>query len=158
MNRASLATFWVAMTILISLCLYHTSYRVEKLRHDLLALNSRIQAEQKTLHILKAEWVFLSNPSRIEKAARKHLDLKPTTPTQVAKIERLADVLANNTRSAALLARAAAYTPRAASTETGRVNTRLSFRKGQDQAPRPAPMPWAEGESFAFATPDGSTP
>ena len=75
MTRASMTLFWFSLTIFVSLGLYHTSYRVEDLGRQLRSLNADIEAEQRNIHVLKAEWVFLSNPARIESAARKHLDL-----------------------------------------------------------------------------------
>ena len=43
--------------------------------------------------MLKAEWVFLSNPSRVEEEAKKLLVLKPTAPSQVIQLANLDDAL-----------------------------------------------------------------
>ncbi len=140
MTRASMILFWSFLTILVSLGLYHTSYRTEELSRTLRALNARIEAEQRSLHVLKAEYVFLTNPSRIEAVARKHLSLQPTDPKQVMKLARLSDVVPtraetmnsatiNATPIASLRARTAARKPRAVAEETERLNTRLVIQK-----------------------------
>ncbi|MCL2469463.1 MAG: hypothetical protein FWF24_04440 [Alphaproteobacteria bacterium] len=84
MSRASILCIWFSLTLVISLGLYHTSVRVQELGRQLHALNREIAFEQRNIHVLKAEWVFLSTPARIEDQARKHLKLGPTKPQQVA--------------------------------------------------------------------------
>jgi len=93
MTRVSSLLFWFVLTITASAALYNTSYRVQNLRQHVRALNAQIEAEQRNIHVLKAEWVFLANPARIEEEARKHLALQPTAPKQIAKLENLPDLL-----------------------------------------------------------------
>ena len=145
MTRASTTLLWLSLTIIVSLGLYHTSYRVEELGQQLSALNNDIEAEQRNLHVLKAEWVYLSNPARIEAAARKHLALQPTLPHQVTRYSRLADVIpvkGEQPRLAAapvprkiMTASAAQPTPiaakpKATAEESDRLNTRLVIKHG----------------------------
>ncbi len=137
MNRASTILFWFSITLLVSLGLYHTSYRVDRLSHTLRNLNTQITQEQRDIHVLKAEWVYLSTPSRIEKAARKHLALKPTKTEQFSSLRKLASRLPTKAeaiayarkRTANYKRRAIAGTPRAAVSENGRINRRLIIGK-----------------------------
>lgn len=132
MNRASCILFWFCLTLAVSLGLYRTSYRVDSLSHNLRSLNAQIEAEQRNIHVLKAEWVFLANPSRIEGAARKHLDLEPTKTAQIASLRKLSSLLPTRRETIAVAAakpHPAASTPKVAAEEQGRVNTRLVFRK-----------------------------
>ena len=170
MTRASTTLFWFSLTIFVSLGLYHTSYRVEELGRQLRTFNTDIEAEQRALHVLKAEWVFLSNPARIEEAARKHLDLKPTTPQQLTRLEKLSSVLPSRSEKmarAAMTAKAvasapprpAALNPKVAAEETGRLNTHMIMQKTaavQDLAAA-SELPLNETDSFALAT-SGSVP
>lgn len=138
MTRASSLLFWSVTTLVVSLTLYHTSYRVDGLAHDLRALNARIESERMDLHVLKAEWVYLSNPSRIEQAARKHLDLAPANAGQIARFDKLASLLPSRRNAgaaraiASLSPRTATYAPKRTAEETERVNTRLSFGSGEE--------------------------
>lgn len=93
MTRASSILFWFALVIVASVMLYHTSYRVHDLSKQLHALNNSIDAERKTIRVLKAEWVYLSNPARIEKEARQHLSLKPAALQQIAKLNSLPEAM-----------------------------------------------------------------
>lgn len=93
MNRATAILFWFTLTIVVSVGLYDTSYRVQDLRGQLRTINAKIEAEQRNLHVLKAEWGYLTNPARIEMAARKHLKLSPTATTQIARLDDLREIL-----------------------------------------------------------------
>ena len=143
MNRATYLLFWFSVTLAISLGLYHTSYRVDHLTHSLQSLNAHIKTEQRNIHILKAEWVFLSNPSRVASAAQKYLTLQPTKTKQISSLRKLSSRLPTQrealtqARKSARHARAysalryhpAASTPRAAAEESGRINRRLVIGK-----------------------------
>jgi cell division protein FtsL len=93
MIRALSILFWFALTIVVSLALYGTSYRVQEMSKQLRTLNAQIEAEQVNIHVLKAEWVYLANPARIEIAARKYLAMHPTALKQIAKLENLPEIL-----------------------------------------------------------------
>lgn len=93
MTRATSVLFWFALTIIVSVALYDTSYRVQNLRHKLTSLNADIENERRNIHVLKAEWVYLANPARIEAAARKYLSLEPTAPKQIVSLQDLPERL-----------------------------------------------------------------
>lgn len=166
MTRASTTLFWFSLTIFVSLGLYHTSYRVDELDRQLRGLNAQIETEQRNLHVLKAEWVYLATPARIEAAARKHLELQPTNPQQVASLDKIAELVPARShadaqaqpvaRAVATLTttHAAAHAPKAAAEESGRLNTRVVFRKTAaklDLAATDNAYPLAEDKTFALA-------
>ena len=84
---------WLSLTIVASLMLYHTSDRVNALDRQLRSLNQQIADEQKSLHILKAEWVYLANPRRVEDVAKRHLAVGPTTPARVVAMRNIDTLL-----------------------------------------------------------------
>ena len=100
MIRTSSILFWFSLIIIASLGLYRTSNRVQQYEQQLETINASIDAEKQSLHVLNAEWVYLTNPARIEAAAHKHLALRPTAPQQVASIDTLPEVIP--TRSEAM--------------------------------------------------------
>lgn len=85
--------FWLGMTILASLLLYHTSDRVNALGRQLHEIDAQIDGEQESLHVLRAEWVYLSNPARIQAEAQHFSDLQPTAPRHVTALRNMADLL-----------------------------------------------------------------
>jgi len=135
MTRAMTALFWLSLVLATSLGLYRTSYQVEDMTRHLKKMNAQIAAEERAIHILKAEWVYLSNPARLEETARKHLDLRMTTPRQITRLDRLDAVLPTRSESASRTAsfehnaRPAAHTPKAGAWEKDRLNTRMVLHK-----------------------------
>lgn len=109
MIRTSSALFWFGLVILASIGLYRTSDRVQELNHKLTNLNTAIEAEQQSIHVLKAEWVYLSNPERIKTLADRHLALRATSPQQIISLGTMADFLP--TRHDAMVAVAVTNTP-----------------------------------------------
>ena len=93
MIRASQILFWFSLSIAASLMLYHTSDRTRELEHQLRTINAAIEAEEDGLHVLKAEWVYLANPARVEAETKKHLALRATVPKQVIGLNGLDDEL-----------------------------------------------------------------
>jgi len=81
------------MIIMSSLMLYQTSDKVHALDKQLRSLNTQIESEQKSLHVLKAEWVYLSNPARIETRAKRHLGMKQTEPRRIAALRDINDLV-----------------------------------------------------------------
>jgi len=104
MTRISSILFWFSLIIVASLGLYRTSDRVQELDRQLRDTNTAIDAEKQSIHVLNAEWVYLTNPARIEAVSRKHLALKPTTPQQVATMDMLSDVLPTHTEAMSTVA------------------------------------------------------
>ncbi len=88
--------FWLGMTIGASLMLYHTSDRVTALDRRLYKLNKEIESEETSLHVLKAEWVYLANPARIEAQAYKHLNMQPTELHRVVAAQDMSRILPIN--------------------------------------------------------------
>jgi hypothetical protein len=107
---------WLGLAGLASGALFHTSYQVQALGEDLAGLNRAIIQEQEAIQILKAEWSYMNDPTRIEEMTRRHLILGPTTSdqmiTSVAGIpQRLQPVDPNNPHGPALMAGAAVPMP-----------------------------------------------
>lgn len=56
--------------------LFQITHEVEGLKKDLVVLNREIASDREMVHVLKAEWAYLSKPSRIKDLADRYLDLK----------------------------------------------------------------------------------
>ncbi len=57
--------------------LFHVAQKVHDHESTLKKINQKIAAEHETINTLEAEWVFLNQPGRLEKLARKHTELVP---------------------------------------------------------------------------------
>ena len=93
MTRASSALIWFALVLVASVGLYRTSDRVQALNRQIRDTNAAMETERQSLRILKAEWVYLANPARVEALAKKHLALQPVAARKITRLTRLADVL-----------------------------------------------------------------
>ncbi len=168
MTRASTILFWFSLTLFVSLGLYHTSYQVEHNTRHLKAINAQIKAEQRSLHVLKAEWVFLANPMRLEGAARKYLALQPTTPSQIAPLSKMAALLPTHDerplKTASITSpdslaplnkqHPAAHNPKATSDEKNRLNTRMIIQKTASAEPlaqETEGLPWPKTQTYTLA-------
>ncbi len=99
---------WFLMTLICSIALYQTSNRVRALDVDLHRQETAIATEQQSLHLLKAEWVYLNSPTRVADAARKHLALRPTQAQQLAGLKDMNTVLPGQDEQTAPQARTVA--------------------------------------------------
>lgn len=163
MIRTTSVLFWFGLALIASLALYRTSDRVHELNGQLRTINAAIEAEQQSLHVLNAEWVYLANPARVEAASHKHLNLRPTSPQQVTDLASLTEVLP--TKSEAMASVAISGTPMAnvksslapmpprpgavavaakhkpavtvASADTGHINEHMNMQRTASAAPLP---------------------
>lgn len=81
---------WIGVAGLASVALFNITFKVEQIQDELNVLNKQILKEQKAVHVLKAEWSYLSRPERIESLSLRLLPhLQPPTAQQVGNIESL---------------------------------------------------------------------
>lgn len=83
----------IGLLLIMSLMVYTTSDRVATMDKNLRKINTQIEAERQSLHVLKAEWTYLTSPTRIDGLAKKHLALQPTVPKRVVEAMTLASAL-----------------------------------------------------------------
>lgn len=78
------------LIIICAFLLIISVFGIQKIKYDIQNLNKNLEIiqenigeDKEALHVLKAEWAYLSNPVRIDTLARKYLDLKYTSSAQV---------------------------------------------------------------------------
>ena len=80
---------WVGLAGVASIALFHITFEVERLQDELNGLNKEILKEQKSRHVLKAEWVYLTRPTHIEALSQRLLpNLQAPAAHQIGDIER----------------------------------------------------------------------
>ena len=80
---------WSLLAALVGFGLFHVKYQVQTLEDRLAKINRAIVREQKQIHVLRAEWTYLDRPERIERLAKKYLDLAPPKASQIGSIAQL---------------------------------------------------------------------
>ena len=88
--KAFAAAVYICLASVAGFALFHITYKVEQLEAQLSQLNKEILLEQNTVHVLKAEWSFLSRPERIDELSRKMLPgLHPLQTRQIGDLDSL---------------------------------------------------------------------
>ena len=80
---------WLALAIVAGAGLFHVSYRVQSLEENLTQVNRDILREQETIHLLRTEWSYLNEPTRLAEMTSRHLALAPLSSGQMVRIEDL---------------------------------------------------------------------
>lgn len=80
---------WLALAIVAGAGLFHVSYRVQSLEDELTRVNRDMLSEQETIHLLRAEWSYLNEPTRLADLTRRYLTLAPLSADQMVRIEDL---------------------------------------------------------------------
>jgi cell division protein FtsL len=80
--RATVA--WLVLVVLAGTGLFLVKHEVQDLEERLAQLDDRIANERETVHVLRAEWAYLTRPERLARLAERHLGLKPPAPGQIA--------------------------------------------------------------------------
>ena len=80
---------WLALAIVAGIGLFQVSYRVQSLEDELTRVNRQILQERDTIHVLRAEWSYLNEPTRLAELTQRHLALSPLGASQMVRIEDL---------------------------------------------------------------------
>jgi cell division protein FtsL len=70
----------------LGLTLFVVKSQVQDLEGELVEYNRTITDDRQALHVLKAEWSYLNQPSRLRQLAERHLGLTAVEPAQVGTI------------------------------------------------------------------------
>lgn len=87
MNKTTLT--WIMFILPVALGLFYVKHIVENLEEDLAALEKSISTDADEVHVLRAEWAYLSRPERVQKLAVNHLDLEPASGSQIADVKAI---------------------------------------------------------------------
>ncbi|WP_413206171.1 hypothetical protein [Rhodospirillum sp. A1_3_36] len=82
---------WAVLVMGIGTALFLVAYEVEDREEELLALRHEIRETSESIHVLRAEWSYLNDPTRLERLADEHLGLAPIKPEQFTTIAQLTD-------------------------------------------------------------------
>ena len=88
-TKTATLTLWVTLTCLVGFGMFVMKNKVQSLEKELAQINSNIQDDVKTIHVLNAEWSHLNNPSRLRELASKHISLNPLQAEQIINYSAL---------------------------------------------------------------------
>ena len=82
-TKSAAVCLWFTLTIFMAFGTFVMKNYVEDLEKELAQINSKINEDVKSIHILKAEWSHLNNPERLRNLAAKHIALEPVKAEQI---------------------------------------------------------------------------
>jgi len=100
MRQTTIFTLLVAAVM--SVALFFLKYEVTHLEEELDKLNRTIDQNQEAMHVLRAEWSYLTDIERVRALSHRYLDLGPTNPIRIVTIDDLPP--ANDTSSSLVAA------------------------------------------------------
>ncbi|MGY8990968.1 MAG: cell division protein FtsL [Rhodospirillales bacterium] len=78
----------------LSLVVFGVKYQVQDLEHELTTLNRDIKGNERSIHVLNAEWSHMNNPKDLKELAERHLGMQPIQTKQLAEWSNLDERLA----------------------------------------------------------------
>ncbi|MDR1694955.1 MAG: hypothetical protein LBR70_07200 [Lactobacillaceae bacterium] len=88
-TRTATISLWLALTCLVGFGMFIMKNQVQSLEKELQRINSDIQSDIKSIHVLKAEWSHLNSPSRLKHLVDKHISLNPVKAEQIINYSAL---------------------------------------------------------------------
>jgi cell division protein FtsL len=73
--------------VALAYVIYQVKYEARGLDEEIASLGKNIESERDGVAELRAEWSLLNRPERIERLAKKYLNLAPTTPQQLLALD-----------------------------------------------------------------------
>lgn len=77
---------WILVIVCAASALYAVKYRVQAMDEEIAVMKTQIEKEHSALHVLNAEWAFLSRPERIRKLVNRHLSLQEVSGQQMIEV------------------------------------------------------------------------
>ncbi len=75
---------WVVLLMAAAFGLYMVKFKVQAVKVEVAATEKHLREEKQNLHVLKAEWTYLTRPERLRELSAKYLPLKPMNGQQLA--------------------------------------------------------------------------
>ncbi len=77
--------------VALAYVIYQVKYEARALDERIAVLHKDIEKERDTLAVARAEWSLLNRPERIERLAKKYLQLAPANPQQLVILDEVTD-------------------------------------------------------------------
>lgn len=82
-TKTATISLWLTLICLVGFGMFMMKNQVQSLEKELNRINSDIQTDIKTIHVLKAEWSHLNSPARLKSLVEKHISVGPVQAEQI---------------------------------------------------------------------------
>ena len=80
--RKAIFMILISCSIGAAFWLYQLKFETRQMQARVQQLEQLIEKAESDIAVMRAEWNFLVRPERVERLAKKHLDLEPASPKQ----------------------------------------------------------------------------
>lgn len=80
---------WLVLIATAAYGLYMVKYRVLNVQREIANIKKELEQEQENLHVIEAEWAYLTRPDRLQALAQKNTNLMPVQGMQVVQLNAL---------------------------------------------------------------------
>ncbi|HBF61617.1 MAG TPA: hypothetical protein DDW48_09425 [Methyloceanibacter sp.] len=77
--------------VALAYVIYQVKYEARSLDEKIVVLERQIEEERDALAVARAEWSLLNRPERIERLAKKYLELSPAQPRQLVILDEVTE-------------------------------------------------------------------
>ncbi|MGA9442604.1 MAG: hypothetical protein WBV18_04175 [Methyloceanibacter sp.] len=77
--------------VALAYVIYQVKYEARNLDEKVFVLERQIEEERDALAVARAEWSLLNRPERIERLAKKYLELRPAQPRQLVILDEVTE-------------------------------------------------------------------
>jgi len=77
--------------VALAYVIYQVKYEARALDERIVLLHKEIEAERDALAVARAGWSLLNRPERIERLAKKYLNLAPAQPRQLVILDEVTE-------------------------------------------------------------------
>jgi hypothetical protein len=76
---------WTLVIATAGYGMFQIKFEVQALEAELTALNNDIRAREEAIRVLRAEWSYLNEPTRLAALAARYLELTPVAANQLVR-------------------------------------------------------------------------
>ena len=87
--KMAMVILWLTLTLSIAFGSSVLKNRVQVLERRLASINTNIQKDTESIHVLKAEWSHYNTPERLRTLAQNQLSLENAKPEQIINYSAL---------------------------------------------------------------------
>ena len=87
--RITMFGLWFTLTLIVAVGSSVLKNRVQSLERRLNTIQSNIQKNIASIHVLKADWSYYNTPDRLKKLAQEQLSLENAKPEQIINYSAL---------------------------------------------------------------------
>ena len=80
---------WLVAVAGLGFGMFQVKREVQDLEDQLVRINRGITSDRDAVHVLKAEWSYLTQPTRLAEVSKRHLTLSPVATAQLGQVENI---------------------------------------------------------------------